>query len=209
MFSPSRRAFLGASFAGLASGRVPGADKPAQTAVKTLEDPAFQPSTLFLTWQRDPTTTMTVQWVGTVGETADTRVYYSPGALGPWLAQKPLARPYPVTDFKVFRAELTGLAPGTTYQFRIGKSSPTYRFRTMPAKSTDAIHFISGGDCGVNAHTVANNIQAARQDPMFAVIGGGPRHHKRKTLGNNPPVLPHHTPHTIGRARPPLPLVAG
>ena len=49
----------------------------------------FQPATLFLTWQRDPTTTMTVQWVGTVGETADTRVYYSTGAAGPWLGQKP------------------------------------------------------------------------------------------------------------------------
>jgi hypothetical protein len=42
----------------------------------------------------------------------------------------------------------------------------------MPAKATDTIHFISGGDCGVNAHTVANNIQAARQDPMFAIVGG-------------------------------------
>ena len=42
-----------------------------------------------------------------------------------------------MTDLKVFRAELTGLTPGTDYQFRIGKQSPTYRFRTMPAKATD------------------------------------------------------------------------
>ena len=34
------------------------------------------------------------------------------------------------------------------------------------------IQFISGGDCGVNEHVVANNINAAKQDPMFAVIGG-------------------------------------
>ena len=72
----------------------------------------------------------------------------------------------------MFRAELSDLRPGTDYEFRVGKLSPAYRFRTMPAKATNAVSFISGGDCGVNPHAVANNIQAARQDPMFAVVGG-------------------------------------
>ena len=84
MFLPSRRAFLGASLAGLASGRILGADKAAEVVVKTPEDPPFQPSTLFLTWQRDPTTTMTVQWVGASGETADTNVSYAPAAADRW-----------------------------------------------------------------------------------------------------------------------------
>jgi hypothetical protein len=42
----------------------------------------------------------------------------------------------------------------------------------MPARAANAFHFISGGDCGVNPHAVNNNIIAARQDPMFALIGG-------------------------------------
>ena len=42
----------------------------------------------------------------------------------------------------------------------------------MPAKATDAFQFVSGGDCDVNPHAVANNILAAKQDPMFALIGG-------------------------------------
>ena len=42
----------------------------------------------------------------------------------------------------------------------------------MPAKATSAIQFVSGGDCGVDEHAVASNIQAAKQDPMFAVIAG-------------------------------------
>jgi hypothetical protein len=172
MFLPTRRTFLGASLAGLLSGRVLGADAPDKPALKVADDDAFQPNTLFLTWQRDPTTTMTVQWVGTVGETADTKVTYTPLETSGWQTQAPTLKPYPLTDFKVFRAELTGLKPGTDYQFRIGKKSPTYKFRTMPAKATNTIHFISGGDCGVNVHTVANNVQAAKQDPMFAVIGG-------------------------------------
>src|SRR6266566_4437677 len=81
MFAPSRRIFLGSSLAGLASGRLFADDKatdnPPQPAPAAPDDPTFQPSTLFLTWQRDPTTTMTVQWVGTAGETADTTVYYT------------------------------------------------------------------------------------------------------------------------------------
>ncbi len=73
----SRRGFLGASIASLAAISLFGQDKPSVRPIKTRDDPAFQPSTLFLTWQRDPTTTMTVQWVGTAGETADNAVYYT------------------------------------------------------------------------------------------------------------------------------------
>ena len=62
MFSTSRRSFLGASLATLASGHLLQAQQPQDDAPRVVEDHAFQPSTLFLTWQRDPTTTMTVQW---------------------------------------------------------------------------------------------------------------------------------------------------
>jgi acid phosphatase type 7 len=171
MFTPTRRTFLGASLAGLATGKLLGAD-PANPAV---DIGPFQPATLFLTWHRDPTTTMVIQWVGTPGETPDTNVYYTARPHTHWLSWHPQpteARPFADTGFRVYRTELTGLNPGTDYQFKIGMASPTYRFRTMPAKATDVIHFISGGDCGVNQHAVANNQQAARQDPMFALIGG-------------------------------------
>ncbi|WP_020476053.1 purple acid phosphatase family protein [Zavarzinella formosa] len=177
MLHSSRRAFLGASVAGLFAGSAFGVDEPAIPASKfNPAEITFNPSTLFLTWQSDPTTTMTIQWIGTRGETPDTNIYYAPAATSDWWwawnKKAPILKPYGQTDFKVYRAELTGLHPGKDYLFRIGKSSPVWRFRTMPAKSTNEISFISGGDCGVNPHTVANNIQAARQDPSFAVIGG-------------------------------------
>jgi acid phosphatase type 7 len=208
MFSVSRRAFLGASLAGLAGSQLFGAEPSAEPVTKVPDDPPFQPGTLFLTWQRDPTTTMTVQWIGATGETADTTVSYAEPKATKWNREPAVAKPYPLTDLKVFRAELTGLAPGTDYQFRIGKQSPAYRFRTMPAKATEAIHFISGGDCGVNAHTVANNIQAARQDPMFAVIGGDLGYDNGRSVEVSLAFLRNYSKHMIGRDGRLIPLIA-
>src|SRR6516164_2893198 len=115
MSSLSRRAFLATPLAGLASGRLLGAEPAAADPKLVVEDPAFQPSTLFLTWQRDPTTTMTVQWIGAVGETVDTKVTYSALKSDRWQEEAPATKPYPQTDLKVFRAELTDLSPGTDY----------------------------------------------------------------------------------------------
>ena len=246
MFS-SRRAFVSGSLAGLAASRFfPHVAGAADVDLKTALLPSsgeygFQPSTLFLTWQRDPTTTMTIQWIGTIGETSDTKVYYSRtkpetiipaiklsslpvsgvAAVGavveaakkeikadPWKSQAPKIKPYPMTDLKVFRVELTGLEPGTDYSFRIGSQSPTYRFRTMPAKATDTIHFISGGDCGINNHAIANNIQAARQDPMFSVIGGDLGYDNGKSVEISLAFIRNYSRTMIGRDGRLIPMLA-
>ena len=202
----SRRSFLGASLAALAASRLAADDKPEK--LKAVDVPPYEPSTLFLTWQRDPTTTMTIQWVGAAGETADTHVYWSADPAGIFQARATTAKPYPMTDLKVFRAELTGLTPGTDYWFRVGKHSPLYRFRTMPAKATDTIHFISGGDCGVNGHTIANNIQAARQDPMFAIIGGDLGYDNGKSVEISLAFLRNYSKHMVGRDGRLIPMIA-
>ena len=173
-----RREFLGASLGGLAAlsagSRLPGRD--ARRDASALD-------TLFLTWRRDPTTTMVVQWIGPPASPEDSTIHFSiadaqrgdkkdPGGQGIVQSVPTKRHPYPMTDLHVFRAELGGLSPGTEYQFQIGKNAMTRRFRTMPAKATDSFQFVSGGDCDTNPHAIANNILAAKQDPMFAVIGG-------------------------------------
>src|SRR5262249_31612217 len=84
-----------------------------------------------------------------------------------------------------------------------------YRFRTMPAKAADEIHFVSGGDCGVNAHTVANNVQAARQDPMFALVGGDLGYDDGRSVEVSLAFLRNYSRHMVGRAGRMIPLVAG
>ncbi len=231
MLISSRRLFLGASVAGLASYPLFGQEKAAKSkdddekndplpskAVK--EDFAFQPSTLFLTWHKDPTTTMDVQWIGVRGETADTNIYFTAEKIPTpvkgqkttekkvtWQTCATTSKPYPLTDFKVFRAELAGLKPDTDYSFRIGKASPIYKFHTMPAKATDTFTFISGGDCGVNPAAVNNNIVAARQDPMFTLIGGDLGYDNGRSVEVSLAFIRNYSKHMVGRDGRLIPLV--
>ena len=175
MILPDRRLFLGTALSGLSSTVVAGHSAPDVAPAPRPVDPVptklAPEETLFLTWQRDPTTTMTVQWIGpAAGAPASVRYVTRTGT--DWREVRTTVRAFPKTTLMVHRAELTGLTPGTEYLLQLGKTSVVHRFRTMPAKATDTITFVSGGDCGVNAHAVANNILAAKQEPHFALIGG-------------------------------------
>jgi hypothetical protein len=176
MPSLHRRGFLGSSLTGIAaalsfrSGLLAG-DAAAPATPMPMFGTPFAPDTLFLTWQKDPTTTMTIQWVGPT-VTSETAIHFAMLENPVWQIVPTITKPYTNTDLKVHRCELTGLLPGTEYQFQIGIASPVYRFRTMPAKATNTIQFVSGGDSGVDIHAVSTNILAARQEPYFALIAG-------------------------------------
>lgn len=170
-----RRAFLGSSAAALTAALRFPTPLIGQDALAPPEAPAipddFAPNTLFLTWQRDPTTTMTIQWVGPESG-RNTSIQYRTVAGEVWQTEKTATKPFPNTELKVHRSELTGLAPGTEYQFQIAAGAQVYRFRTMPAKATNTLQFVSGGDCGTGLHAIGTNILAAAQEPWFALIGG-------------------------------------
>jgi hypothetical protein len=173
-----RRGFFGLS--ALSVGSLFAADPetaPRPRLVTPSGTPVGGRDTLFLTYSGDPTTSVTVQWVDEFDPTADVTVRHSRAFTFPpldsgWTATRTTTAPFPLTKLTRHRANLTGLTPGTEYRFRIGTRSPIYRFRTMPATATDAFTFVSGGDCGVNDHVIANNKLAAKQEPYFALIGG-------------------------------------
>src|SRR5690242_13816073 len=98
MLTSSRREFLGASVAALACGTVFGAQKEA------AGQPGGSIDTLFLTWQRDPTTTMTIQWIGPDRAAADAIIRFSTIDGKEWKNQPTVAKAYPQSEHKVFRA---------------------------------------------------------------------------------------------------------
>ena len=183
MTALSRRAFLRSSAGGLAAALAAGpglvnADSPREVAPPPRPVGSSVPAkldpqdTLFLTWQRDPTTTITVQWVGPDKNAPGTvRVARHHGD-DAWKMGKVITKPFGHTAVKVHRAELTGLTPGTEYVLQLGTGPHTHRFRTMPAKATDTFQWVSGGDCGTGPHAVGTNVLAAKQEPQFALIGG-------------------------------------
>ncbi len=177
-----RRAFFRASAAGLAAtwfaGHGSAADAPVEIApeprpVLPLDFTKLTPhDTLFLTWQRDPTTTITVQWIAPPSDVIPA-VRVAP-RYGPaqWTNGTVLTKPFGNTDLKVYRCEFVGLTPGTEYIFQIGTASQVYCFRTMPAKATNTFTWVSGGDSGIGADAIATNILAAKQEPNFVLIAG-------------------------------------
>ena len=171
-----RRDFLRSSLGGLAAAFSVGPSLWAQDGADAMRPANVRrkipgPDTLFLTWQQDPTTTMTIQWIGP--ETPEpASIQYATLETPIWQIARTITKPYPNTILSVHRCELTGLKPGTEYQFHLGNADNEFRFRTMPAKATNTMQFVSGGDSGVNLHAVGTNILAARQEPYFALFGG-------------------------------------
>jgi hypothetical protein len=168
----SRRRFLQSASLLVAGGYSQFALAKVASTPKFAEVPKFEPRGLFLTWQRDPTTTMTIQWIGSEAEGAKRPVWFAKKGSQKWAQQIHTPRRFPLSDHWIHRAEVTGLVPDTDYKFRIGTDSAELWFRTAPAKDTNTIQFVSGGDCGVGEHPRHTNKLAAAQAPLFVLMGG-------------------------------------
>ena len=125
----------------------------------------FDPPALYLTWQGDPTTTMTIRWhnmpddrcanfvkdqrLNMLRDSCASKVKYQRHDKTEWYIKE--SSPYPMKHSKriVHVVELTGLDPGMVYKFRLGENgenSDVFKFRTMPRDLTKEVRFIVGGD---------------------------------------------------------------
>lgn len=136
-----------------------------------------KPLALYLTWQQDPTSTMTIQW-HTEGDTGAATVEYGPADGEATRVVEAKSHPMVFSSRMVHTVELTGLEPEKEYRFRIsnitpGVYSPFYKFRTMPKKNHRPIRIAFGGDVRHQQSWMEDtNRQAARFDPDFIVWGG-------------------------------------
>ena len=133
----------------------------------------FEPPAVYLQWQRDPTSTMTVHWHTT--NKVDSTLEYRQGTNGDWKSISGTNVPMP--DQKagrtIHKVELTGLTPKTDYSFRFGEGSKEFKFRTMPKDLSQPVRFIEGGDVYHKKEWMDSmNALAAKYDPAFVVIGG-------------------------------------
>ncbi len=132
---------------------------------------------LYLTWTRDPATTMTVNWVDLYPKGSLTLYYRAKGETD-WREATAQQKQIDPSALQRRWIELTDLAPDTTYEFGIGKrpekETDGWRFRTMPADlSKRPVRFVTGGDMMHSREMVdAMNKICAWLDPDFALLGG-------------------------------------
>lgn len=129
---------------------------------------------VYLTWQKQPDSTMTIQWITPNDQVNDT-IYFQENGQPFWeLAQ---GRHFPMPEnnpYFIHRVELTNLKENSIYFFHIGAEGSIYKFRTMPRRLETPIRFVVGGDMYHDSLDFLEKTsqQAAQTNPMFALIGG-------------------------------------
>jgi purple acid phosphatase-like protein/calcineurin-like phosphoesterase family protein len=135
---------------------------------------AKEPLTVYLTWQKNPESTMTIFWITPLDETSDLLDYKLKGD-STWHRVRGMHSPMPDNyPFWIHAIELTGLKTDSYYNFRLVDHKTKYKFHTMSLDPSKPIRFIDGGDVyhdGLDV-LVEMNRQAAKLNPMFAIVGG-------------------------------------
>jgi acid phosphatase type 7 len=131
---------------------------------------AGTPAAFFVTWDGDPTTTVSIDWHLERGTALEAISIRGPG-LRRWRRVVGDSIPFPYSTRYVRRARISGLRPGGLYELRLGDS--TYRYRTMPARLTRPVLFATGGDTQSDDKRFGTtNRMVAQYDLDFVLIGG-------------------------------------
>lgn len=129
--------------------------------------------TLYLTWQRQPDTTMTIQWISLTEDLQD-QIYYRLPEDKDWQQITGSHFPLSPSPYLLHRVEITQLQPNTLYHFKLPGSEQAYAFQTMPATLDQPVSFVSGGDMYQDdiENMKRTGRQAAKANPSFAIVGG-------------------------------------
>ena len=150
----------------------------------------YDPVAVYLTWQHDPTTTMTVQWITDMSKDNE-ELYYKREGEDSWKMVIGTKMPMPEKEpYFIHKTELVDLAPGASYTFKAGEwNAITYKFRTLPKTLEKPLRFVVGGDMYQSSinYLIPTNKQAAKVDPMFALVGGDIAYGGSKKAGVSDP----------------------
>ena len=135
----------------------------------------FDPAGLQLTWQQDPTSTMTIDWHTTPDQRPDESILeYRKSGSEAWETITAEDLDYPFSNRKIHRVELTGLEADTNYRFRFGNNSEQYTFRTMPEHLSDRdVIFATGGDTRLETKWLEKTNTAVMDYDLDFVVWGG------------------------------------
>lgn len=136
---------------------------------------SFEEESVYLSWQKDPLTTITIQWLSLNEESPD-KIFYKKISDKEWSTTQGTHLPFPFSQcYQIHRVELNNLVPGTNYQFKLNSNSEDkiFSFSTLPSNLNVPIRFVEGGDMYDKLPLLEKMCrQAARTNPSFALVGG-------------------------------------
>ena len=142
---------------------------------------AAAPRFVYLTWQSDPATTITVNF-HTFATNASSWVFYDTQARGGdqtayrFKAEGTKHQVPGLADGRFIHwTQLENLEPATSYFFIAGDElngfSAEFKFRTPPVDGRP-LRFIAGGDMGVGVNAQRLLDQVGKREPLFVLLGG-------------------------------------
>jgi hypothetical protein len=192
-FPASRRQFLTAS--GLAGAFATSGRLLSQVPLLNTKDDEkkFKPDTLFLTWQQDPTTTMTIQWIGKAKDVGEATILYRDRGKGDGWVIGPTAAtaPFPVVETASLKPE-KGADPDLPKPVEPSpdKVLPKYTGPTDLTVFRAELNKLSPGTeyeftIGLNAPTWRFRTMPAKATKGFHFISGGDAGTDRHAVANN------------------------
>lgn len=132
---------------------------------------------LFLSWQQDPTSTMTIDWHYESDSSSDEIVeailkYRERGDQDWDVVEVKRLKPDYLPGRARFRTELLNLKPHTAYEFQLDGYDRVFWFQTMPERADDGIRFAVGGDTRIPGYVEEMNRAVLKYEPDFIVWGG-------------------------------------
>lgn len=131
---------------------------------------------VYLTWQSDPTTTMTVHWLND-GFYSHKTLFYRRIETSTWIKREGIKNILPDSGKGIVsnEVELTGLMQNETYEFRIGNQTTIRKFKTMPLNIQDQIKICVSSD--THQHETSDHFlsicrEMAKLNPHFVVNVG-------------------------------------
>lgn len=131
------------------------------------------PLAVYLTWEQDPTSTMTIQWLTADKETQNSVKFRK--AEDEEKTCEGVSKKLPDDEpYLVHFATITSLEPDTIYSFELPGESVKRRFRTMPKDLSAPVRFAVGGDVCPNEFAPFEEMcqKVAKENPRFVLLGG-------------------------------------
>lgn len=135
-------------------------------------DSLTTPLAIYLTWRKDPSTSMVIQWIEAETEPDQALKYQKIGDETTYVIPTESRFLRDGLGVKMHWVELTELEADSDYRFWWNEKED-YRFKTLPKDVKQGVRFAVGGDA-YNRSTLFHKMNGvvAKQNPAFVILGG-------------------------------------